>query len=105
MSVIGQYVAFTVMILKASHEPGQEERLRILNSLPRWNRPSAGYVPEDENSFSGSSSPEVEGASGGSSPPEDGQVFKASETQRQINCAEEKITALWIDHTAHRDAF
>ncbi|KAG6184036.1 hypothetical protein E4U36_002349, partial [Claviceps purpurea] len=97
--------------------PGQEERLRILNSLPRWNRPSAGYVPEDENSFSGSSSPEVEGASGGSPPPEDGKVlqaapvtledkvFKASETQRQINCAEEKITALWIDHTAHRDAF
>ncbi|KAG6257911.1 hypothetical protein E4U24_003839 [Claviceps purpurea] len=78
MSVIGQYVAFTVMILKASHEPGQEERLRILNSLPRWNRPSAGYVPEDGNSFSGPSSPEVEGASAGSSPPEDGQGASGS---------------------------
>ncbi|KAG6175619.1 hypothetical protein E4U27_006046 [Claviceps purpurea] len=78
MSVIGQYVAFTVMILKASYEPGQEERLRILNSLPRWNRPSAGYVPEDGNSFSGPSSPEVEGASAGSSPPEDGQGASGS---------------------------
>ncbi|KAG6106683.1 hypothetical protein E4U31_000666 [Claviceps sp. LM219 group G6] len=78
MSVIGQYVAFTVMILKASHEPGQEERLRILNSLPRWNRPSAGHVPEDGNSFSGPSSPQVEGASAGSSPPEDGQGASGS---------------------------
>ncbi|KAG6054855.1 hypothetical protein E4U17_003401 [Claviceps sp. LM77 group G4] len=73
MSVMGQYVAFTVMVLKASYEPGQEERLRILDSLPRWNWPSAGYVPEDGNSFSGPSSPEVEGAPAGSSPPEDGQ--------------------------------
>ncbi|KAG6125759.1 hypothetical protein E4U28_000838 [Claviceps purpurea] len=73
MSVLGQYLAFTIMVLKGHYEPGQEERLRILDSLPRWNSPDSGYVPEDENSFSGSSSPEVEGASGGSSSPEDGQ--------------------------------
>ncbi|KAG5951857.1 hypothetical protein E4U58_001037, partial [Claviceps cyperi] len=78
MSVIGQYVAFTVMVLKASHEPGQEERLRIIDCLPRWNSSSADYVPEDGNSFSGPSSPEVEGAPVGSSPPEDGQGASGS---------------------------
>ncbi|KAG6107273.1 hypothetical protein E4U13_007031, partial [Claviceps humidiphila] len=73
MSVIGQYLAFTIMVLKAHYEPGQEERLRILNSLPRWKSSDSEYVPEDENSFSGPPPPQVEGASAGSSSPEDGQ--------------------------------
>ncbi|KAG6262230.1 hypothetical protein E4U49_003274 [Claviceps purpurea] len=78
MSVLGQYLAFTIMVLKAHYEPGQEERLRILDSLPRWNSSDSGYVPEDENSFPGPPPPQVEAASVGSSSPEDGQGASGS---------------------------
>ncbi|KAG6147347.1 hypothetical protein E4U22_001173, partial [Claviceps purpurea] len=66
------------MVLKAHYEPGQEERLRILDSLPRWNSSDSGYVPEDENSFPGPPPPQVEAASAGSSSPEDGQGASGS---------------------------